>query len=71
MRFLPFSTPPGPLSAAKKRREEGEKIFFSEKTVSGGTYVPPDTVFSDSFKVPALEGGDLGVGDNYFIEKLF
>ncbi len=23
------------------------------------------------FKVPALEGGDLGVGDNYFIEKLF
>ncbi len=23
------------------------------------------------FKFPALEGGDLGVGDNYFIEKLF
>ena len=48
----------------RERTEKWEKKFFSEMAASGGTFVPPDAAISHSFKVPALEGGDLGVGDD-------
>jgi hypothetical protein len=49
MRFLFFSTPPSPLSAAKNAAKRGRKDFSARLQHPAAQNVPPDAAISHSF----------------------